>query len=131
MYQNIAKIKVLQFSCQPVTSTGFFIFSPTIYPQKPPCPVSGKLSSTPKPCKVAHLLRFFGKHLCLHRRSFMRRRVTSDFLTQCVTYYKSTLVYYTIPTFFSKPQSIPAEIRTAVFKCLRCFYDQSGTEIRN
>ena len=63
-----------------------FLFSPPkIYPQKPPCVVSGKLSSTPKPRKVAHLLRFFGKPLC-HPR----------FLTQCVTYYKSTLVYYNI-----------------------------------
>ena len=63
-----------------------FVFSPKVYPQKPPCGVSGKLSSIPKPYKTAQLLRFFGKPLC-HLR----------FLTQCVTYYKSTLIYYTIP----------------------------------
>ena len=69
----------------------FFVFSPEIYPQKPPHAVSGKLSSTPKPCKVAHLLRFFGNPLC-HPRN----------LTQCVTYYKSTRVYYNIPASFSQ-----------------------------
>ena len=67
-----------------------FLFSPPkIYPQKPPCVVSGKLSSTPKPRKVAHLLRFFGKYL-FHLR----------FLTQRVIYCKSTLVYYNIPSSF-------------------------------
>ena len=79
------------FVSTPVQPTGFFVFSPKNYPQKPPCPVSGKLSSTPKQYKVAHLLRFFGKYLC-HLR----------FLTQCVTYYKSTLVYYNIPGSFSQ-----------------------------
>ena len=73
------------FVSTPVKPTGFFVFCPTNYPKKPPCGVSGKLSSTPKQYKVAHLLRFFGKYLC-HLR----------FLTQCVTYYKSTLVYYNI-----------------------------------
>ena len=79
------------FVSTPVKPTGFFVFSPTTYPQKPPHAVSGKLSSTPKQCKVAQLLRFFGKPLC-HLR----------FLTQCVTYYKSTLVYYNIPGSFSQ-----------------------------
>ena len=69
-----------------------FLFSPpTIYPQKPLCGMSGKLSSTPKQYKVAQLLRFFGKYLC-HLR----------FLTQCVNYYKSTPVYCNIPTSFSQ-----------------------------
>ena len=72
-------IKEMLFVSTPITPTGFFVFSSTNYPQKPPYEVSGKLSSTPKSCKVAHLLRFFGKSLCLHRRSFMRRRVTPDF----------------------------------------------------
>ena len=47
------------FVSTPVKPTGFFVFSPTIYPQKPPHRVSGKLSATPKPCKTAQLLRFF------------------------------------------------------------------------
>ena len=63
-----------------------FSFFPQFYPQKPPCGVSGKLSSTPKTYKTAHLLRFFGKHLCHHQN-----------LTQHVTYYKSKRVYYNIP----------------------------------
>ena len=53
---------------------------------------------------IKRKLRFFGKLLC-HPR----------FLTQCVNYYKSTLVYYNIPVVFSKQQSIPDEIRTAIF----------------
>ena len=79
------------FVSTPVKPTGFFVFSPKNYPQKTPGGVSGKLSSTPKQYKVAHLLRFFGKYLC-HLR----------FLTQCITYYKSTLVYYNISTSFSQ-----------------------------
>ncbi len=79
------------FVSTPVNPTGFFVFSPKNYPQKPPCGVSGKLSATQKTGKVAHLLRFFGKYLC-HLR----------FLTQYVTYYKSTLVYYNIPGSFSQ-----------------------------
>ena len=79
----------LIFVSTPVNPTGFFVFSPTNYPQKPPCGVSGKLSSTPKPCKTAQLLRFFGKHLCYPRN-----------LTQHVTYYKSKRVYYNIPSSF-------------------------------
>ena len=74
------------FVSTPVKPTGFFVFSPKEYPQKPPCGVSGMLSATPNSCKVVLLLRFFGKYLC-HLR----------FLTQYVTYYKSTLIYYTIP----------------------------------
>ena len=73
------------FVSTPVKPTGFFVFFPKNYPQKPPLAVSGKLSATPKQYKTAQLLKFFGKHLC-HSR----------FLTQCVTYYKSTLVYYNI-----------------------------------
>ena len=42
--------------------------------------MSGKLSSTPKSCKVDQLLRFFEKYLC-----------PLLFLTQYITYYKSTL----------------------------------------
>ena len=38
-------------------------FSPKTYPQKQPGGVSGKLSSTPKQYKVAHLLRFSGRYL--------------------------------------------------------------------
>ena len=84
------------FVSTPVKPTGFFVFSPTTYPQKQPDGVSGKLSATPKPCKTAQLLRFFGNLLC-HPRN----------LTQCVTYYKSTHVYYNIPASFSQ-----AAIRT-------------------
>ena len=62
------------FVSTPVKPTGFFVFSPTNYPQKPLCSVSGKLSSTPKQYKVAHLLRFFWKYLC-HPR-FLTQRVT-------------------------------------------------------
>ena len=69
-----------------------FLFSPpTNYPQKPPLAVSGKLSATLNPGKVAQMLRFFGKPLC-HTRN----------LTQCVTYYKSKRVYYNIPSSFSQ-----------------------------
>ena len=75
----------------PVKPTGFFVFSPTNYPQKTPLGVSGKLSATPNSCKVAHLLRFFGKYLC-HLR----------FQTQRVTYCKSRLVYYNILGSFSQ-----------------------------
>ena len=80
------------FVSTPVKPTGFFVFSPKTYPQKQPCGVSGKLSSTPKQYKVAHLLRFFGKYLC-HPR----------FLTQYITYYKSTRVYYNIFYILSRP----------------------------
>ena len=73
------------FVSTPVKPTGFFVFSPKTYPQKQLCEVSGKLSSTPKMRKTAHLLRFFGKHLC-HLR----------FLTQCLIYCKSTRLYYNI-----------------------------------
>ena len=52
------------FVSTPVKPTGFFVFSPTNYPQKQPDGVSGKLSATPQQYKVAHLLRFFGKYLC-------------------------------------------------------------------
>ena len=79
------------FVSTPVKPTGFFVFFLKIYPQKQPGGVSGKLSSTPKPCKVAHLLRFFGNSLC-HTRN----------LTQHVTYYKSTRVYHNIPASFSQ-----------------------------
>ena len=37
----------------PVNPTGFFVFSPKNYPQKPPLAVSGKRSATSNPCKTA------------------------------------------------------------------------------
>ena len=77
------------FVSTPVKPTGFFVFSPEICPQKQSGGVSGKLSATPKADKTAQLLRFFENYLCQLR-----------FLTQCVTYYKSTLVYYNIPDSF-------------------------------
>ena len=52
------------FVSTPVTPTGFFVFSPKNYPQKPPLAVSGKLSATPKADKTAQLLRFFENDLC-------------------------------------------------------------------
>ena len=73
------------FVSTPVKPTGFFVFSPKTYPQKPSYVVSGKLSSTPKPYKTAHQLRFLGRYLC-HLR----------FLTQSVTHCQSRLVYYNI-----------------------------------
>ena len=54
----------LIFVSTPVKPTGFFVFSPKDSPQKTPLAVSGKLSATQKTGKVAHMLRFFGKHLC-------------------------------------------------------------------
>ena len=51
------------FVFTPIKPTGFFVFSPKTYPQKQPGGVSGKLSSTPKQYKVAHLLRFSGRYL--------------------------------------------------------------------
>ena len=52
------------FVSTPVQPTGFFVFSPKVYPQKPPHAVSGKLSATPNPWKTAQLLRFFENYLC-------------------------------------------------------------------
>ena len=52
------------FVSTPVQVTGFFVFSPKDYPQKTPCGVSGRISATPNPGKVAHLLRFFENYLC-------------------------------------------------------------------
>ena len=69
-----------------------FLFSPpriTLKNRPAECPESYR--PHPKQYKGAHLLRFFGNPLC-HPRN----------LTQCVTYYKSTLVYYNIPGSFSQ-----------------------------
>ena len=80
LFELFSRLPQLAAFCSPEPC-----FFQKIYPQKQLCGVSGKLSSTPKQYKVAHLLRFFGKPLCQLR-----------FQTQCVTYCKSTLVCYNI-----------------------------------
>ena len=58
------------FVSPPVKTTGFFVFSPTNYHQKLPDGVSGKLSFTPKQCKVAH---FSEKHCACNADSAATR----------------------------------------------------------